>query len=317
MAYCFARKWVLTAIDLFSDQDLRDHFPKISAQLSTRHLRFYWWPSKNVGDLVTKYLVERFLPGDFAPISEKEIRRIERSSWPLSLLYGWLGKKLPAKYIVSTGSVVRLCGRRALVFGSGIRSKEQSVMPANVRFVRGPFTRDRFCAAGASVAPVFGDPGLLMPRFYNPSPGKKFRLAIIPHFTEFGEVVERYRGDDTIVVVDMGNGDLEGCIDNIVASDATVSSSLHGLVFSHAYRVPTRHVMFSDKVFGDGTKFRDYYASLGLVPRTLDLRSSGHVSLQTLIDAADEVVDDFNDYRLFDEFFIDESGLKRSTLYPF
>ncbi len=318
LAHFFARKWILSAIEILSELDLEVFFPTIAEKLTDRHLKFYWWPSQNVGDLITQYLIDRFSNGlKITSISEREIKRIERFGKWASLYYRLRKREMPARYIVSTGSVVRLCGRRALVFGSGIRSSNQEAKKAKVRFVRGPLTRDSFISAGSTVSCFYGDPGLLMPQFYRPAGEKKHRLAIIPHFTEFEEISRRYQHYDGVVVIDMGNGDLEGCIDLISASEATVSSSLHGLVFSHAYRVPTRHIMFSDNVFGDGTKFRDYYLSVGLSIRTLDLRGNFDFSPDALIASADESLGDFDSTRLSDEFFVDENGLKRSILYPF
>src|SRR5690606_2919216 len=57
-------------------------------------------------------------------------------------------------------------------------------------------------------------------------------------------------------------------VDQIRACRVILSSSLHGLVVAHAYGIPAAWVQFSDKLSGDGSKFRDHAASIGveLVP---------------------------------------------------
>lgn len=57
-------------------------------------------------------------------------------------------------------------------------------------------------------------------------------------------------------------------VDRIRACRVILSSSLHGLVVAHAYGIPAAWVQFSDKLSGDGSKFRDHAASIGveLVP---------------------------------------------------
>ena len=64
---------------------------------------------------------------------------------------------------------------------------------------------------------------------------------------------------------------LSGC-------EAIASSSLHGIVFAHAYGIPAVHVQLSDRVLGEGFKFDDYRASIGsahdpTLDATADLRT--------------------------------------------
>jgi pyruvyltransferase len=46
-----------------------------------------------------------------------------------------------------------------------------------------------------------------------------------------------------------------------------LSSTLHGLVFAHAYGKPALWLEFGDRVLGNGFKFFDYYHSIGVQPQ--------------------------------------------------
>jgi hypothetical protein len=43
-----------------------------------------------------------------------------------------------------------------------------------------------------------------------------------------------------------------------------VSSSLHGIIVAHAFGIPAAWLRWSDKLSGDGVKFRDHAALVGL-----------------------------------------------------
>jgi hypothetical protein len=323
----FINKWRHTIIDKFSDKQLKRLFPLIKRKLVRQTPKFYWWKSKNVGDLVTPYYLQNVCKVEEPEklnISESKINEIEKKKNNLSKSKRLLNRIFESKdmeraeYCVSTGSVVRLCGDHALVFGSGIRSRDQKTCRSFVRSVRGPLTRDKYIEDGNPCPKIFGDPALLLPRFFNGDTfPKDIKITILPHFTEYENVSELYR-NSIVYVADMGCGDLEKILEMVCRSERTVSSSLHGLVFSHAYGIPTRRIFFSNYVYGDGTKYEDYYASLNILALPpIDADGFRWIDPIILYNCAMEKLENYDDSRLMDAMFFDEDGFRKSLLYPY
>lgn len=349
----FYHAWRRHAIDTLSDSELREYYSDIHAVLSDEHLRFYWYPTKNVGDLITPFFLEnacnvkdltgytisehgiraverknigirtrvKELPGRVLKKAQKGVGRIKRIATNSSMqeIFQPIIPPRRAKYAVSTGSVIRLCQDHAMVYGSGIRDAQQKVHHSFVRAVRGPLTRQRFLDSGYPCPPTYGDPGLLLPRFYTPKKARKqYKLGLIPHFTEYDDIVEKYKNDKETLVIDMNCGDLKKVIDQINACSFTISSSLHGLVISHAYGVPTRQIEYSDRINGDGTKFLDYYNGVGL-ERLKPINGEGckYIPADKLLRYSFEKLKNYDDTTLLEAMFFDKNGFRPSARYPY
>ncbi len=330
----FYHAWRRHVIDTLEPHELELYFPAIHATLSDEHLRFYWYhPTKNVGDLITPYFLKKVCGvkqlSEYS-ISEKAITEIEREqiSKDIRSRVKRIRRKLQkrshnvphkqAHYAVSTGSVVRLCGDHAMVYGSGIRSHDQEVHRSLIRAVRGPLTRQRYLDSGFPCPPIYGDPGLLMPKYYFPKKKKQYSVGVIPHFTEYKQIAKQYKDEKDVVVIDMGCGDLEKVIDQILECKVTLSSSLHGLILSHAYGVPTRQVEYSDNINGDGTKFLDYYSSIP-IKRIPPVNAAGFafLPLEKLTQLKYEQPLPIDTSRLESAMFFDKNGFRKSARYPY
>ena len=55
---------------------------------------------------------------------------------------------------------------------------------------------------------------------------------------------------------------IEKVIDEINKCEMTLSSSLHGIIISHAYNIKCMWVQISRKIVGNLFKYRDYYCSI-------------------------------------------------------
>ncbi len=64
----------------------------------------------------------------------------------------------------------------------------------------------------------------------------------------------------------------------VAGCDAIVSSSLHGVIFAHAYGVPAARVGTMKDPGGDGVKYLDYFQSVDLEHEVGDGNTSGSVA---------------------------------------
>jgi len=181
----------------------------------------------------------------------------------------------PVKKYVTVGSVLnQMIGINptCVVWGAGIMTTSDTI-PKGVELlaVRGPYTQQRLRDIGIVPPSVVGDPALILKKIYNPQIEKKYKLGIIPHYVDYDDVVEKYKNED-VKIIDLITNDIEKTIDDILSCEMTVSSSLHGVIVSHTYNIPSIWVKFSNKLFGNSdnmggnVKFRDYFSSVGVEP---------------------------------------------------
>jgi hypothetical protein len=104
-----------------------------------------------------------------------------------------------------------------------------------------------------------------MPKHYNPEYKIKYNLGIIPHYVDYEKVMIQYEGLKDILVINLMTNNVEEVTDAILSCKKIISSSLHGVIVSHAYQIPAVWVEFSNKIFGDGIKYQDYFESVDLV----------------------------------------------------
>lgn len=209
-------------------------------------IKFIFRDKENYGDLLSKYLVEK--------ISGRPTK------WVHPKKQAWY--HLNKTHFLAIGSVLHHATKHSIVWGSGVIDKEHSIEEADFRAVRGPQTRKFLLELGYSCPEIYGDPALLLPKYYNPEVEKNYATGIIPHYHDFEKISKMYNNDPEILVIDLMTLDIEEVTREILQCERTISSSLHGIIVSHAYNIPSIWVEFSDKIFGDGIKYRDYLESV-------------------------------------------------------
>ena len=131
---------------------------------------------------------------------------------------------------------------------------------------------------------VVGDAGILASELV-PKTDKKYLLGIIPHDNERKELKYLELADSTpkSIIIDVRTN-VYDCLTQISQCEHIISSSLHGLVIADGFGIPNRHVVLTNKLAGDGFKFRDYYSSYDLSDFPLDVNNIEKIDINQIID---------------------------------
>ena len=232
----------------------------------------YWWSLNkrgeldNYGDLLAPFLVEK--------LSGKKVIQVTH---PMNRIYKWF-----IKHYVTVGSIICAVSKNSVVWGSGIIKKNENIREAKFLAVRGPRTRKRLLELGYKAPEIYGDPALLLPKFISGADGKIFDLGIIPHYVDYKLIEEKFRINSNIKIINLMTNDIEKTTREISECKQIISSSLHGVIVSHAYNISALWVKFSNKLAGDNIKFYDYFESVGL-----------YYEKEFFIDPSDSVIQDF------------------------
>lgn len=217
----------------------------------------YWIPPRsnpefyNFGDDLNRYLIEL--------ITGKKV---------IPYLYSLTAKiKNKINYLCIGSTICQLSNEKSIIWGSGVLSPTDDLLhkPFKVKAVRGPLTRNYLLQKGIDCPEVYGDPALLLPRFYQPEfLNKKYKMGIIPHYVDKNNpLLDRFRDTEDIIVLDVQDyGSFNSFINKICSCQFIASSSLHGLIISDAYGIPNVWVQFSKNIIGGRFKFEDYFLSV-------------------------------------------------------
>jgi hypothetical protein len=244
-------------------------------------LRCYWYSGNpNFGDWCGPHLLNRMT--GLAPIQNGRTSSKGRILYSVGSILGWIKRN------------------DVDVWGSGLMRPltedelevRRNLTGVRIHAVRGKLTRDYLVDnVGWNVPEVYGDPALLLPRYYTAAVrGGGGRPVILPHAVHrkyFAEYAERYKPDVDIVDV---RGDFRDVVDSNVNASAVVSSSLHGIIVAQAYGVPWIWLRVSDHALAGGDfKFDDFFTNLedDEVPRW-DVSSSDleSICLREIADSA-------------------------------
>ncbi len=195
----------------------------------------------NVGDCLTPWLIRRITG---APAR-------------------WVAADAPGTKFFVAGSIAGMAGDGAVIWGAGVmHASEWLHSGAQYVAVRGPLTREAARRSLVECPAVYGDPALLVPRFHRVERASRGAPpGVVPHFSDKARA--RLGTPDGWALIDVQRP-VEEVVDRIAGCALVASSSLHGIVLSHACGVPAVWITYGDLPSGDGTKFHDYFLSVGV-----------------------------------------------------
>lgn len=179
--------------------------------------------------------------------------------------------------LLAIGSIIKFGTEKSSIWGSGTPHLDDKLNPnANYLAVRGPLTRDLVLRNGGNCPEIFGDPGLLLPKYLpvNPEKNPKYKIGLIQHV---GHSKTRNIHPEIKQISLLGAAPevISRVVDEITDCEMVLSTSLHGIIIANAYGIPARWCVFGDDmtaISGDGTKYKDYFLSVDMpIQEPLDL----------------------------------------------
>jgi len=245
--------------------------------------------SKNIGDALNEYLFPKVFGKEI--VNSRDVVNIG-----INPVYSFIGSVLDNSNI-----------RNLTILGSGFKRVSSSVQvrPKSVQSCRGPLTRKKLMDLGLEVPEVYGDPAILLPKYYDIPVVKKYKMGLIPHYIDQEiDILKKFHDNNDVKIIDVFSS-MEDFVKDIKSCEFTMSSSLHGIILSHAYGIPSGWIKLSNKLVGGSFKFDDYYLSLGerAHPIKMDSESNikslaSHATLLNTNALADRLLSHFQSFKI-------------------
>jgi pyruvyltransferase len=177
--------------------------------------------------------------------------------------------------LIAIGSILHWADQHSIIWGTGFIDEyiQLTVKPKSVLAVRGYLTWERLRQQGVSSPQIFGDPGIFLPRLF-PKQAARWPLGIVPHYVDQTEPFVLQAAAAGAKIIDV-TAPLDQYADALSSCERILSSSLHGLIFAHAYGILGAWIKLSNRVVGDGFKFFDYYSSVGIKKNDVPILTTG------------------------------------------
>lgn len=169
--------------------------------------------------------------------------------------------EVPApRRLLAIGSILHFAQDGDVVWGSGINGKISMdglrARKLDIRAVRGPRTAAVLKDLGFDVPRVYGDPALLVPRYF----GDRFPLRPRRDFVFIPNLHDLARVEPADWLISPLRG-WNYCVEAITTAKLVLASSLHGIILAEAFGVPARFVRLSETE--SQFKYDDYAQGTG------------------------------------------------------
>lgn len=209
----------------------------------------------NFGDAMNPILLERLL-GEKCVFASKYRADIIGMG---SILTPLCRPRLDAK-------IKNLFARPSVVWTSGFikEVKYKEAFRKNLRFaaLRGKLSLERVeKIIGQKLDIPLGDGGLLFSKLLDKMPEKKYAIGIVPHVVDIENprIKKLTEVLPQSILIDVRQEPMK-VLEQIASCDFIISSAMHGLIAADSLGIPNKWIEVSDKVVGNGYKFRDYYS---------------------------------------------------------
>jgi pyruvyltransferase len=199
-------------------------------------MKSWWHRSENFGDCLTPYLIKK--------IYNQDAEYVEPNT--------------NDKKICMTGSLLGCELINTNVWGLGVINRDTTIpkLSTTLHMVRGKISNQKIIDAGYRPV-ITGDPGIILPKFYTPKTTIEHKIGFIQSWVDLEKVKTDY---PEAFIIDIMRP-IEEVIDNINKCEKIIASCLHGMIAAIAYNKPILYVKYSDKMMGDGTKFKDFMSN--------------------------------------------------------
>ena len=248
-------------------------------------LKLYYAKLANMGDLLNELIVRRcfgceverrsFLDGDLSAIGSHLGMYTYHGNALMRLQQFINGIKHPQVHVWGTG-FINYDDSRGHFF------KRDMVFHA----LRGELSRRNVeKMTGRKLDIPTGDGGILADSLLDRLPEKKWDVGVVPHICDLKDpAAEALRASyENSVLINVKDDPLE-VVGQIASCRCILSSSLHGLIVADSFGIPNMHLVFDQRLKGDGFKFDDYYSAYGVKHRQRDIRYEGAPELEEVED---------------------------------
>lgn len=237
-------------------------------------IKVYYTKLRNMGDQLNELILKRcfgyetvrtsFLEGELCAIG---------SCLGMYTLHGTYPMRVRQR-------INGFCKPHVSIWGTGFinySDSEGRFFKRDMKFcaVRGELTRKRVeQMTGKRLDIPTADAGILASEVLGEQVEKRYDIGIIPHLCDLKdprvEQMQAAYGSARFISV---REEPLNVIREIAECRCILSSSLHGLIVADSLGIPNLHVVFADRLLGDGYKFDDYYSAYGVEHRPYDLRT--------------------------------------------
>jgi pyruvyltransferase len=210
----------------------------------------YFQKFPNVGDVFSRVVAEHYFSKNIIPLRPAPVSETN---------------------LILLGSILHWADSQSVICGAGFMFSDAQLVvpPKTIVCVRGPLTAALLQKQGITPPNRFADPGVLAPLLFKKQFKEKHKIGIIPHYRDAGSVWIKHCKNQGFQIIDVF-APPEKFFRKIQQCEVILSSSLHGLIFAHAFGKPAVWIEISDRVAGNGFKFFDYYQSVGIQPENVN-----------------------------------------------